>query len=164
MLFSVLLSASPDNVYASVQKPAQVSGITIERLSRDSVKLTWTENYYVNGYQVVMRTGSSGKFKKVKTLTANTITVSNLDLGQSYYFKVRAYVKDKKKKVYGKYSATEKYVMTDWVYLTDILSPYASSNLVQYKGTESQKMAENAYYFGIYSSSSWGEKYGYYNL
>ena len=54
------------------------------------------------GYQVQYATKSSFKGKKIKNITKRTITFKKLKSKKKYYFRVKAYKLDGKKKLYSK--------------------------------------------------------------
>lgn len=60
----------------------------------------------MSGYTVYYKTSKTGKWKKLKDVSAkNTKYVTNkLKKGKKYYFTVKAYKRVNGKKVYGKYT------------------------------------------------------------
>lgn len=74
--------------------------------SSKSIKLTWKKVSGANGYEIYMKTGSKGSYKKIKTLSAGktTFTKTKLVKGKKYSFKIKAYRKVGKKKVYSAWS------------------------------------------------------------
>ena len=89
-------------------KKAEISKLTNAKGKK--IKVTWKKVKSAEGYQVVYATDK--KFKKSKKTTDTTkksLTSKKLKKGKTYYVKVRAYITDSAgKKVYGKYSATQK--------------------------------------------------------
>ena len=83
----------------------KVTDVKIKQLSDEKVKLTWNAKTWAKGYEVYQKTGS-GKYKKIKTTAAQSLTIKGLNTGKTYYFRVRAYKKSAGKKVYGKYSSS----------------------------------------------------------
>ena len=130
------------NVYAAA-KPAKVTGTNVTRTGAKMIKVAWEKNVGVTGYQVYMKMGTNGSFKKQKTTSAISCTLKNLKLGESYYLKVRAYKKVKGKTVYGKFSSIDKIKMTEWVYLSDVMNPYAGGAYTMYRGVNSFNMGGN---------------------
>ena len=84
----------------------KVTGVKIKQLSDEKVKLTWSTKTWAKGYEVYQKTGS-GKYKKIKTTAAQSLTIKGLNAGKTNYFRVRAYKKSAEKKVYGKYKILE---------------------------------------------------------
>lgn len=80
-------------------KPAKVTIKTAALASENSAKITWKKVAGVKGYYVYYSTKKKSGFKKVKVAGAKktSTTIKNLTLGQTYYFKVKAYTKVKKK-------------------------------------------------------------------
>lgn len=74
------------------------------------VKLKWKKAAGIKGYQVLYGTTRSLKKKvKKKTLKKTYMTLNKLKPGKVYYFKVRTYSLDsKKKRVYSEYSGVKK--------------------------------------------------------
>ena len=76
--------------------------VKTKKISSNKVKLTWKKVMGANGYEVYMKTGTKGKYKIIKTLSAKkqTFTKANLSSDKKYQFKVRAYRKFGTEKVY----------------------------------------------------------------
>ena len=76
--------------------------------TKKSATIKWKKVTGVTGYEVSYSTASKGKYSIIKTVSANTasLTKSGLKSGKTYYFKVRAYKTLNGKKVYGSYSTT----------------------------------------------------------
>ncbi len=71
--------------------------------AKKSATIKWKKVTGVTGYEVSYSTASKGKYSIIKTVSANTasLTKSGLKSGKTYYFKVRAYKTLNGKKVYG---------------------------------------------------------------
>lgn len=84
-------------------KPAKVKKVAATLASVNSAKVTWSKAKNVTGYYVYYSTKKSSGFKKVTVKGANkkSTTIKNLELGKTYYFKVKAYVKSGKKTLLG---------------------------------------------------------------
>lgn len=75
------------------------------------IKLSWTKQSGVSGYEIYRYNSSKKKYEKIATNTKaskNTYTDKSRAVGTTYQYKVRAYVKEKKKNTYGSYSAVLK--------------------------------------------------------
>lgn len=72
--------------------------------AEDTVK--WSKVTGANGYEVYMSTSKSGKYKKIKSLTAKktSLTQKKLIKGKKYFFKVKAYKNVDGGKVYSSWS------------------------------------------------------------
>ena len=85
----------------SMQASAASNGLT-------SIKVKWNKVEGASGYCVYRALSKNGKWSLVKTVTGED-TVSYVDTGRTtgktYYYKVRAYVKEAGAKRYSKYSA-----------------------------------------------------------
>ena len=55
-------------------------------------------------------------------------------------------------------------IMTNWVYLSEIATPYAGGYYSMYKGADSFKMAGTDYYFGFTMNIDWNVHDLYFNL
>ena len=88
----------------------KVTGIKVKQLSEEKAKLTWSPKTWAKGYEVYQKSGS-GKYKKIKSTGKAALTINNLNTGQTYYFRVKAFKKSSGKKVYGKYSSSVKIIM-----------------------------------------------------
>lgn len=130
---------------AKVVKPSRVAITALARYNKSTVGLRWKKASRAKGYQVYMKT-NGGKFKKIKTTSGRYLKKSGLKINSSYYFKVRAYTKYKGKTYYGSFSNVRKIKMTSYVYLVDVIEPYASSDYEAYKGADSLYMGGKPYY------------------
>lgn len=96
--------------------PAQVS-LTVKQTASKTVTLTWKKVSGADGYEIYRRTGSTGSYTKIKTITSgSTLTYKNtgLSIGKKYYYKVRAYDKQGSNKVRGKYSSSKSVTVTNY--------------------------------------------------
>lgn len=72
------------------------------------LKLTIKKAKNIKGYQVQYATDKKFKKKKALTTKKTSITIKKLSKKKTYYVRVRAYVLNGKKKVYGKWSKVKK--------------------------------------------------------
>ena len=89
-----------------VSRPVQVVAKVKVEGSR-SIRLYWTRQSDVTGYEVYRSTSASGKYSLRKDITVNTRTYfinTGLNINGKYYYKVRSYKKINGKKVYGAFS------------------------------------------------------------
>ena len=131
--------------------PKEVEISTATLVSETSAKVTWVPTRGVSGYYIYYSTNPNKNFKKVivKGAKTNNATIQKLVLGNTYYFKVKAYVKSGKKTLVGKTFSntldvkTWKMVWNDefsgtaldtskWAYSTGNTG-YGSSMLVDYQ-------------------------------
>lgn len=105
------------NVYAAATGSAKTATAPVKaklskakRTGKNKVKLTWKKVSGASGYEIYMKTGN-GKYKKIKIVgNAKTLsfTKSGLSKKKSYSFRIRAYTKVDRSKVYGAYSNVKK--------------------------------------------------------
>ena len=83
--------------------PKKTTGVTKSDSTTSSIKLTWTKQSYVSGYEVYRSTSKLGKYERVGRITSNTasFTDSGRSSGKTYYYKVRSYKIINKKSEYG---------------------------------------------------------------
>ena len=91
-----------------VTKPKKVTIKSLKNLKKRKVKITLKRVKKAAGYQI--RICDNRKFNGYwnKTIKKTTYTFKRLDKNTRYYFKVRAYVKDGKNKLYGPWSRVKK--------------------------------------------------------
>ena len=92
---------------AEEKKLSKVKGLTASTQSTDSITLKWDKVENATGYIVYMATKKTATYTKITTITKNTTLKykkAGLNPGQTYYFKVRAYIKENENKKYGSYS------------------------------------------------------------
>lgn len=80
------------------------------KVSLKKINLSWKKMKKVAGYEVRIGTGKKVKNAVKKFTTKNKFTYKKLKK-KTYYFKVRAYRLDGKKKVFGKWSKSKKFVI-----------------------------------------------------
>lgn len=88
-------------------KPSQVKGIKATVASYNSIQIQWKKNSKANGYELYRSTKQKSGYKKIKTITSKSKNVyvnKKRATGKRYYYRVRAYRKIGKIKIYGKYS------------------------------------------------------------
>ncbi|MCR5207473.1 MAG: carbohydrate-binding domain-containing protein [Eubacterium sp.] len=104
MLISVSFGVFSGALAAS--KPAAVASFKVTKTCK-SVTLKWKKQKNAAGYQVFIATEKNGKYKKLKTVSKNKVTVKQ-KRGTTRFYKVRAYTKKGKKNIYGKFSKVKK--------------------------------------------------------
>lgn len=94
---------------ANPNPPAFIS----QSASTNSVKLKWNRDYTVDGYRVYIYNKNTGKYEKVKTIQSGsktTCTVTGLDAGTTYRFKIKSFTRGISgiswSKASGEYTAT----------------------------------------------------------
>lgn len=105
-------SVPQKNVPQKISSENKIGTAKIRSLKKgkNSVKIQISKVKKASGYVVYMAKGKNGKYKKKLTLKSSqkSCTVKKLKKGM-YYFKVRAYTKNKEKKIiYGKFSKVKK--------------------------------------------------------
>lgn len=102
------------SVVSCVARPVKVNAKIALYASR-TVKVSWTKQSDVTGYQIYRKDSANGSFKLRKTVTSNKTTYfvnSGLTKNRTYYYKVRSYRVVNGKKIYGAYSNVVKIKIT----------------------------------------------------
>lgn len=77
---------------------------------KKKAKVSWGKATNASGYKIYRATSANGKYKCIKTIKSSkkgSRTIKKLKSKQTYYYKVRAYIKKNGKKYYGSYSAVK---------------------------------------------------------
>ncbi len=84
----------------------KTTGLKAANYNYNTVKLSWTKQSGVTGYQIYQYNSKAKKYVKVKTVSSkyNYAYIKSLKNGSTYKFKVRAYLKGSKT-LYGSYSS-----------------------------------------------------------
>lgn len=82
--------------------------LKVKNKKKKSVTLSWKKVVGAKGYWLQYATNKKFKKKKSKFVKKTKYTVKKLKRKKKYYFRVRAYKLDGKKKVYGKWSGVKK--------------------------------------------------------
>ena len=94
-----------DNYTAVRENPSKVTGLAFGARSADYVSLKWNKDANADGYIVEYLSGN--KFVKLTDKTSElavSYKVTGLEAGTLYKFRVRSYVNENGKRVYGEYS------------------------------------------------------------
>ena len=105
-------NGAESTILKEVTQPTKTT-ITL-KAGKKKATITWKRPRGVNGYEIYMKQGSSGKWSRVKTITsASTLkyTKSSLKKWKRYYFKVRSYKYLDGQKIYSPWSATKSVVV-----------------------------------------------------
>lgn len=109
LVLAVLVVFSSFAVTASAASaPAKVKNLTVVSDEEDEINVKWSKVSGATGYQVYVRSGNSGSWKKAETTTKNYAEVENLKAAHVYSIRVRAYTKSGGKVLYGSYSTVLK--------------------------------------------------------
>ena len=95
------------NVKSAKAVPAKTT-LKAKASNAKNVKLTWPKVKGANGYEIYRSNSKDGKYQKVKTISKGGTTSykdGKLKKSTTYYYKIRAYRKVDRKKVYGSYSS-----------------------------------------------------------
>ena len=86
--------------------PKKISGVKKVSATKNNIKLSWTKQAGVSGYEVWMYDSDLEEYTRVKTVSKDfaSATITDLKKGKTYKYMVRAYVKAGSKKYYGEYS------------------------------------------------------------
>ena len=85
---------------SATSAPAKVKNVMVTEVEEDEVNLKWSKVSGATGYQVYVRQGSSGSWKKAETTSKNYAEVENLKEAHVYSVRVRAYTKSGSKVLY----------------------------------------------------------------
>lgn len=116
--------------------------------SDSSVKLSWTKNVHVTGYQIYSADGK----KKYGTTKGGSFTVKKLATAKNYSFRVRSYVVSDGKTSYGPFKSVSSYTKVS----TPSITVKSSSKR---KAQISWKKVSNVTGYEIYRSSSKNGQY-----
>ena len=74
-------------------------------VSASQIELTWKKAAGATGYQVFRSSSKTGTFSAIRKINALSMIVTGMEPGNTYYFKVRAYIKINTATYYGPMSA-----------------------------------------------------------
>ena len=117
-LLICMFAVSETQSYAAANAPGRISSVKADGSKYKKAVLTWTATE-CDGYEI--DTSKDRNFKKnVKTVTCSASavkrTISRLTPGKRYYFRIRAFKKNKKSSVYGRWSKRVTCVIHDHKY------------------------------------------------
>lgn len=90
--------------FAKPKTPVAPSDIKAVAQSYTTVKISWEKVGSVAGYEVYRATSLKGLYKRIARVTGTTYTNKKLSANKTYYYKVNAYAKSGRQRVYSKYS------------------------------------------------------------
>ena len=82
----------------------KVGGYKLSAKTYNSITLAWNSYPEAAGYQIYKASKKNGKYKKIKTTKATSYKRTKLTTNTTCYYKVRAYKKSGKKKIYTKFT------------------------------------------------------------
>ena len=85
----------------------------------DKIVLKWKQVEGASGYEIFRSRKEKGTYTKIKTISgADTVewTDENLEKGETYYYKIRAFRESDGKKTYGEFSDVYTKGQAGWVY------------------------------------------------
>lgn len=95
---TVKITAGTNGNYSSSKSitfkilPKQVMGLKQSSASQTGVTLTWTKNAgSVSGYAIYKYNASTKKYTYVKSTASNSVTITGLSAGNSYFYAIKAY-------------------------------------------------------------------------
>ena len=95
----LIIAHSSSNTFSVLRNiigivPVAPSNLTLNVVSSSQITLTWKDNSdNEESFKIERKTGTSGSYAEIKTVSANTTTFpdNGLDDGTQYYYRVRAY-------------------------------------------------------------------------
>lgn len=94
---------------STIARPAKVKGLKLKNQKRKASKISFSKVTGAAGYQIQYALNKKfTKNKKSKYIKKTSYTVKKLKKKKTYYFRIRAYKLNGKKKVYGKWSSVKK--------------------------------------------------------
>lgn len=91
-----------------IKAPGRVLKLKVKNRKKKTVILSWKKVKGAKGYQLQYAANKKFKKKKSKLTRKKKFTIKKLKKKKTYYFRVRAYKLNGKKKVYGKWSKIKK--------------------------------------------------------
>lgn len=93
--------------FTAVTVLPEKTSVELTSTSAGKIKLKWTQISGAAGYQIWRSSQMDGKYTLVKTIRDGAVisyTNSGLNAGEEYFYKVRAYVTDGERSIFGAYS------------------------------------------------------------
>lgn len=128
---------------------SKVATPTVAKSSYKSVKVSWKKVSGASGYQVYRSKSKSSGYSKLAT-TSSTSKVISANVGQGYYYKVRAYKKVNGKTYYGSFSTPKGYRN----YMSKPSFSVSSPSKKKAKATWKKVSGASGYYVQFASNSS----------
>lgn len=144
-------TVEPDPIETPDPAPtiSKVSTPTVAKDSYKSVKVSWKKASNVDGYQIYRSKSKSTGYTKLAT-TSSTSKVVSANVGQGYYYKVRAYKKQNGKTYYGSFSSPKGYRN----YMSKPSFSVSSPSKKKAKATWKKVSGASGYYVQFASNSS----------
>ena len=108
-LMALTAAVTPDSA-AAAQTPTPPVAFAAAAYTYNSVKLTWQPVFGVSGYKLYRAAKKKGKYKCISTIAGNKTSFTNKKLKpeKTYYYKMRAYIKEENKLLYSGYTPVRK--------------------------------------------------------
>ena len=108
MSFACCVIGNCDVAYATDYSLSAPTDLVLNAYSKNQIRLTWSKVKFSDGYQIFMYNKKKKMYILKKTewgINANTCRINKLKKNNTYYFKVRAFRKDKEGTKYSDFSA-----------------------------------------------------------
>lgn len=100
-------TATATSTPKTITAPSKPTKISAKNNKKKSVTLSWKKVKGATGYQIQYAANTAFAKKKLKSTKKTKLVINQLKKKKTYSFRVRAYVLDNKKKIYGKWSAVK---------------------------------------------------------
>ena len=100
LIIAILILTGTQTLAASV---ARVTGLKTQTVSETQVVISWNKITNITGYQVYVKE-DNGAYEHIGNTTSTRVSISNLEKGETYSIKVRAYKTTNGSTTYGSFS------------------------------------------------------------
>ncbi len=106
IIFAICFMCRPHTVQAATVKLTAPKTVNVVISSGNSMKITWSKVKGADAYQIYQATSAKGNYQLVYSMASGKYNYTNKNLlpGKTYYYKIRAYKKFGKSKIYSSYS------------------------------------------------------------
>lgn len=99
------IAGADSSILKTATSPVKTK-LKVKKTGKSKVKLTWNKKAKADGFEISMRVGSKGKFKRIASKKKNVVSMTKKGMkkGKTYTFRLRSYKKSGSRKIYSAYT------------------------------------------------------------
>lgn len=99
------ITGADSSILKTATSPAKTK-LKVKKTGTSKVKLTWDKKAKADGFEISMRVGKKGKFKRIASKKKNVVSMTKKGMkkGKTYTFRLRSYKKVGSQKIYSAYT------------------------------------------------------------
>lgn len=99
------IAGADSSILKTATSPVKTK-LKVKKAGKSKVKLTWNKKAKADGFEIFMKMGKKGKFKRIASKKKNVVSMTKKGMkkGKTYTFRLRSYKKSGGQKIYSAYT------------------------------------------------------------